>query len=51
MLKVFSQGTMVNILNAKTALFFFAFLPQECAAPGLAAAQAVRLSEPELQLP
>ena len=26
--KVFAQGTMVNILNPKTALFFFAFLPQ-----------------------
>ena len=26
--KVFAQGTMVNVLNPKTALFFFAFLPQ-----------------------
>lgn len=26
--RVFSQGVMVNILNPKTALFFFAFLPQ-----------------------
>ena len=28
MRKVFAQGTMVNVLNPKTALFFFAFLPQ-----------------------
>ena len=26
--RVFSQGILVNILNPKTALFFFAFLPQ-----------------------
>jgi threonine/homoserine/homoserine lactone efflux protein len=26
--RVFSQGIVVNILNPKTALFFFAFLPQ-----------------------
>ena len=26
--KVFFQGAIVNILNPKTALFFFAFLPQ-----------------------
>lgn len=26
--KVFAQGILVNILNPKTALFFFAFLPQ-----------------------
>ncbi len=26
--KLFAQGTVVNILNPKTALFFFAFLPQ-----------------------
>lgn len=26
--KVFTQGIMVNVLNPKTALFFFAFLPQ-----------------------
>jgi threonine/homoserine/homoserine lactone efflux protein len=25
---VFSQGIVVNVLNPKTALFFFAFLPQ-----------------------
>ena len=28
MLKVFKQGILVNILNPKAALFFFAFLPQ-----------------------
>ena len=26
--RIFSQGVIVNILNPKTALFFFAFLPQ-----------------------
>jgi len=26
--KVFAQGAIVNVLNPKTALFFFAFLPQ-----------------------
>lgn len=26
--KVFAQGVVVNILNPKTAIFFFAFLPQ-----------------------
>jgi threonine/homoserine/homoserine lactone efflux protein len=26
--RVFSQGVIVNVLNPKTALFFFAFLPQ-----------------------
>jgi threonine/homoserine/homoserine lactone efflux protein len=26
--KVFAQGILVNVLNPKTALFFFAFLPQ-----------------------
>jgi len=26
--RIFSQGVMVNVLNPKTALFFFAFLPQ-----------------------
>lgn len=26
--KIFAQGMIVNILNPKTALFFFAFLPQ-----------------------
>jgi threonine/homoserine/homoserine lactone efflux protein len=26
--RVFAQGVLVNILNPKTALFFFAFLPQ-----------------------
>ena len=26
--RVFAQGTLVNVLNPKTALFFFAFLPQ-----------------------
>jgi threonine/homoserine/homoserine lactone efflux protein len=26
--KIFAQGVIVNILNPKTALFFFAFLPQ-----------------------
>ncbi|HKN75598.1 MAG TPA: LysE family translocator [Candidatus Acidoferrum sp.] len=26
--RVFSQGILVNVLNPKTALFFFAFLPQ-----------------------
>ena len=28
MRQVFAQGIMVNVLNPKTALFFFAFLPQ-----------------------
>ena len=28
LLRVFSQGALVNILNPKTAIFFFAFLPQ-----------------------
>ncbi|HTQ59532.1 MAG TPA: LysE family translocator [Candidatus Solibacter sp.] len=26
--RVFGQGTVVNVLNPKTALFFFAFIPQ-----------------------
>ncbi|MBC8171888.1 MAG: LysE family translocator [Anaerolineae bacterium] len=26
--RIFSQGVIVNVLNPKTALFFFAFLPQ-----------------------
>ena len=26
--RVFAQGVVVNVLNPKTALFFFAFLPQ-----------------------
>ena len=26
--RVFTQGIVVNVLNPKTALFFFAFLPQ-----------------------
>jgi len=26
--RIFGQGVVVNILNPKTALFFFAFLPQ-----------------------
>jgi threonine/homoserine/homoserine lactone efflux protein len=26
--RIFSQGVVVNVLNPKTALFFFAFLPQ-----------------------
>ncbi len=26
--RLFTQGTVVNVLNPKTALFFFAFLPQ-----------------------
>jgi threonine/homoserine/homoserine lactone efflux protein len=26
--KIFRQGIVVNVLNPKTALFFFAFLPQ-----------------------
>jgi threonine/homoserine/homoserine lactone efflux protein len=26
--KIFYQGVVVNVLNPKTALFFFAFLPQ-----------------------
>ena len=25
---VYTQGVVVNVLNPKTALFFFAFLPQ-----------------------
>jgi threonine/homoserine/homoserine lactone efflux protein len=28
LLRIFGQGIVVNILNPKTALFFFAFLPQ-----------------------
>jgi threonine/homoserine/homoserine lactone efflux protein len=28
MRKVFAQGILVNVLNPKTAIFFFAFLPQ-----------------------
>ena len=28
LLKVFAQGVLVNALNPKTALFFFAFIPQ-----------------------
>jgi threonine/homoserine/homoserine lactone efflux protein len=28
MRKVFAQGILVNMLNPKTAIFFFAFLPQ-----------------------
>jgi threonine/homoserine/homoserine lactone efflux protein len=28
LVRVFSQGIVVNVLNPKTALFFFAFLPQ-----------------------
>lgn len=28
LLRIYSQGVMVNLLNPKTALFFFAFLPQ-----------------------
>jgi len=26
--RVYSQGVLVNVLNPKTAIFFFAFLPQ-----------------------
>jgi threonine/homoserine/homoserine lactone efflux protein len=26
--RIFAQGVVVNVLNPKTALFFFAFLPQ-----------------------
>src|SRR6267378_5804794 len=32
--RVFGQGIIVNILNPKTALFFFAFLPQFVTHPG-----------------
>jgi threonine/homoserine/homoserine lactone efflux protein len=28
LLRIFAQGIVVNVLNPKTALFFFAFLPQ-----------------------
>lgn len=28
LMRIFSQGIVVNVLNPKTALFFFAFLPQ-----------------------
>ena len=28
LLRIFGQGVVVNVLNPKTALFFFAFLPQ-----------------------
>jgi len=38
--RVFGQGIIVNILNPKTALFFFAFLPQFVnASPGNVALQ------------
>ncbi len=39
LLTIFRQGVVVNVLNPKTALFFFAFLPQfvrpESGTPGL----------------
>jgi threonine/homoserine/homoserine lactone efflux protein len=42
--RVFSQGIVVNVLNPKTALFFFAFLPQFIdPARGHAAAQILSL--------
>jgi threonine/homoserine/homoserine lactone efflux protein len=42
--RVFSQGVIVNVLNPKTALFFFAFLPQFIdAARGAVAMQIILL--------
>src|SRR6266498_1361390 len=42
--RVFYQGVIVNVLNPKTALFFFAFLPQFIdVAPGAVAMQIILL--------
>ena len=43
-LRVIGDGVLVNLLNPKLTLFFFAFLPQFVAADGPATLQMLRLS-------